>query len=150
MPSPPLRILIVEDHMLITKQVEMIAASAGHIVVGAVATGEEACTLACTCEPDIVFLDVSLRGQQSGLDVARYIAERSEAHVVFTTANKNRLPEDFCGAIGVIEKPFTRNGLLSALIYIAARIQNAIELPRKPDSLQLSPAYERCWLKQSA
>ncbi len=150
MPSSALRILIVEDHLLITKQLEAIASSAGHVVVGAAATAAEACTLARTCNPDIVFVDVSLTGQQSGLDVAKYVTEHSTAHVVFTTANKRRLPEDFCGAVGVVEKPFTRLGLLSALQYIASRIGNAMEFSRKPDSLELSPSYERCWHQQGA
>ena len=150
MPSSALRILIVEDHLLIAKQLEVIASSAGHVVVGTAATAAEACTLARTCSPDVAFVDVNLAGQQSGLDVAKYIAEHSAAHVVFTTANRRRLPEDFCGAIGVVEKPFTRLGLVSALQYIAGRIQNAMEFPRKPESLELSPAYERCWHQQGA
>ncbi len=142
--------MIVEDRLLITRQLEAIASSAGHVVVGEAATAEEACGLTLKVDPDIVFVDISLAGEGSGLDVARYVAEHSDAVVVFTTANRRRLPHDLCGAIGVVEKPFTRIGLLSALQYIAGRIQNTREFSRKPDSLELSPAYEHRWCQPGA
>ena len=150
MPGHALRILIVEDHLLIAKQLELIALSAGHDVVGTAATGDEARALVQTTEPDIVFLDVSLAGPSSGIDVASFITEQCETHVVFTTANRRRLPSDFCGAIGVVEKPFTRAGLLSALRYMAARIRDTRDLLSAPDSLQLSPAYSARWQQQNA
>ena len=145
MPGSALRILIVEDHLLIARQLELIAASAGHEIVGTAATGEEACALAQTTDPDIVFLDVSLGGPSSGVDVAGFLAEQSRAHVVFTTANRRRLPSDLCGAIGVVEKPFTRSGLLSALKYISARMSDACDRLGTPVSLELSPAFSARW-----
>jgi AmiR/NasT family two-component response regulator len=145
MPSQALRILIVEDQLLIARQLEMIAKSAGHEIVGIAATEAEACSLALAFNPDIVFVDISLAKGSNGMDVATFIAERSDAHVVFTTANRRRLPQDYCGAVGLVEKPFTRAGLLSAINYVAARIKNDCKSLVKPESLQLSPAYSMLW-----
>ena len=150
MPGSALRILIVEDHLLIARQLEMIAVSAGHDVVGTAATGDEACVLAQSTDPDIVLLDVSLAGPASGADVAGFIAKRCRARVLFTTANLRRLPSDLCGAIGVVEKPFTRAGRLAALRYISARISDSDDRLSAPNSLHLSPAYSASWQACSA
>ena len=129
MPASALRILIVEDHLLIARQLELIAASAGHEIVGTAATSEEACALAQTTDPDIVFLDVSLAGPSSGVDVAGFLAEQSRARVVFTTANRRRLPDDLCGAIGRRRKTIYPLGL-------ALRV----ELYLSPDERRVRPS----------
>ena len=141
----PLRILIVEDQFLIAKQLELIVAAEGHLVVGTCDNSEAACALARATRPDIAFVDVSLSDGATGLDVATYITEHCSAHVVFTTANRRRVPPDFCGAIGVVEKPFTRVGLGSAINYITARVRETRGLRIKPESLSLSPHYSARW-----
>lgn len=146
MPSDALRILIVEDQFLIAKQLELIMTSAGHVVVGICDTREAACDLAKSEKPDIAFVDVSLADGSTGLEVATYITGHCAAHVVFTTANRRRVPPDFCGAIGVVEKPFSRTGLVSVINYIAARIRQTCDLLTKPESLSLSPHYSARWL----
>ena len=85
-----LKILIVEDHLLIARQLEAIVTDAGHDVVGTALDGPRACVLADLTQPDLVFLDVRLAGAPSGLDVAMAIAKTCPAHVVFTTANRRR------------------------------------------------------------
>ena len=145
MPRAALRILIVEDQFLVAKQLEWIVEEAGHTVVGSAATRDEACSLAAAEPIDLAFVDLSLADGSSGLEVASFLAEHSEARVVFATANRRRLPDDYCGAIGVVEKPFTQSGMLSALTYVAARIREPAEPVSKPESLQLSPSYRRRW-----
>ena len=150
MPRAALRVLIVEDQFLVAKQLEWIVEEAGHIVVGSAATREEACSLAATGPIDLAFVDVSLGDGSSGLDVAHDLARHTEARVVFATANRRRLPDDYCGAIGVVEKPFTQSGILSALTYVAARMRNGTEPLSKPESLQLSPSYRALWQSAAA
>ena len=145
-----LKILIVEDHLLIAKQLEYIVTAAGHNVVAIALDGAKACVLADATQPDLVFLDISLAGEASGLDVAAAIAETCRAHVVFTTANRRLLPPDYCGAVGVVEKPFTRLGLLSALRFIVARIRQSEAAITAPASLLLSPVYEARWQASGA
>ena len=140
-----LKILIVEDQLLIAKQLEFIVTAAGHHVVGTAFDAARACALAESTRPDIVFLDINLADGASGLDVAGVIAETCQAYVIFTTANRRRLPPDYCGAVGVVEKPFTRAGLLSALHFIVSRIDEGNAAVAAPNSLMLSPLYEERW-----
>ena len=145
MTGPTLKILIVEDHLLIARQLDLIVTAAGHHVVGTALNAARACVLAETARPDIVFLDINLAGEASGLDVADVIAETCQAAVIFTTANRRRLPPDYCGAVGVVEKPFTRAGLLSALHFVVSRISEGEATAAVPHSLLLSPLYEARW-----
>ena len=140
-----LKILIVEDHLLIARQLDMIVTAAGHHVVGTALNAAQACTLAESTRPDIVFLDINLAGGASGLDVAGVIAETCQAYVIFTTANRRRLPPDCCGAVGVVEKPFTRAGLVSALHFVVSRINESEATVAAPHSLLLSPLFEARW-----
>ncbi|WP_162244748.1 response regulator [Aureimonas sp. Leaf454] len=118
-----MQILIVEDQLLIARQVEMIASAAGHSVVGIATTLGEACRLAIEAEPDIAFVDLSLADGVTGPAIGQFIHQNCKTKVVYTTANVRRLPEDFAGAFGVLEKPFTKGDLLSALAYLVAAIR---------------------------
>lgn len=142
-----LRILIVEDQFLIAKQVEMIVSAAGHRVVGIASTLGEACRLALAVDPDVAFVDLSLADGVTGPAIGRFIGQECNAKVVYTTANLRRLPEDFAGALGVVEKPFSKNDLLSALGYIATLIRGGLTPETVPASLKLAPSKqnaERC------
>jgi DNA-binding NarL/FixJ family response regulator len=151
MADEALRILIVEDHFLIAKQLEMILTNAaGHEVVGIADTHHGACELVQDTVPDVVFLDVSLAEGDSGLDTARFVAELDTSHVVFTTANRRLVPSDFCGSVGILEKPFTVAGVLSAINFLAARIRGTCDCPQSPKSLNLSPMYKARWEPSSA
>lgn len=141
----PLRVLLVEDQFLIAKQLEVIIEGEGHNVIGIATNRDEACNLAIAAEPDIAFVDISLADGPTGMEVADFIAENCRAEVVFTTANKRRLPPDFCGAIGIVEKPFTRAGMVAALNYIAEQVRKTRMNMERPESLQLSPRYLALW-----
>ena len=138
MASESRRILIVEDQFLIAKQLEMILVGAGHVVVGIAATALDANTHASRSKPEIALVDVNLADGITGPDVAGFLARD---YGVFITANPRRLPPDYAGAAGVIEKPFTKAGIIAAVNYIAARISNATEAAVAPNSLRLSPNY---------
>ena len=145
MPPKPKRVLIVEDELLIASQLAMIIESLGHEIVGLAAGYDEACDLAAAEQPDLAFVDVNLGEDQSGIELVQHLRGRYETEIVFTTASQRRLPNDFCGAVGVVEKPFTRNGLVAAIRFIIARLENTPGMLRKPDSLTLSPEYSDRW-----
>ena len=56
------------------------------------------------------------------------------------TANPKRIPEDFAGALGVMGKPYTTNGLISAVSFVADTLEAGGE-PPPPWSLQLAPSF---------
>ncbi|WP_114946013.1 response regulator [Microvirga calopogonii] len=116
----PLRILIVEDEILIALELESLLQDLGHEVVGMAASSAEALSLGQTLRPDLAFVDVHLADGPTGVDVARSLSVNHRVTVLFMTANAKRIPEDFAGAWGVIAKPYTERGVREALNYVMA------------------------------
>ena len=115
--SRSLRILIVEDEILIALELESLLQEAGHQVVGIAASSQDAVSLGHRLSPDLAFVDIHLTDGPTGVDVARRLGEQGVT-VLFMTANAKRIPEDFAGARGVISKPYTERGVRQALDYV--------------------------------
>lgn len=88
-PPQPTRILVVEDEAIVAADLQDRLAALGYSVAGWATTGEEAIALASEEKPDLVLMDIMLRGAMNGIEAAR--AVRSELHlpVIFLTANSN-------------------------------------------------------------
>ncbi|WP_445191670.1 response regulator [Sphingomonas sp. Tas61C01] len=113
-----LAVLIVEDEALLAMDIEAMVVDCGHRVVAEAASLDDVAALRIE-PPDLVFLDMHLARGSSGLDVAALVRDRwDDAVIVFVTANPKKIPADFAGAHGVIPKPFSRNGLMSAMRYL--------------------------------
>ena len=142
MPCAPLNVLIVEDEALLAMDIEAMVEDAGHKVVGEAASLFDVEALALDLLPDLAFVDIQLAEGTSGLDVCALIRERwSDALVVFVTANPLKIPDDWAGGHGVIPKPFSRNGLLSAMRYIEEGVCDPPPVSPKPASFIAAPAF---------
>ena len=79
-------ILIVEDEQLVAMDMEMQLLAFGFEVVGMADTGKEALRLAAVTQPDLVLMDVKLRGPMDGVDAAEELQRRATIPIVFVTA----------------------------------------------------------------
>jgi two-component system, response regulator PdtaR len=141
-PGPPaaLRVLIVEDEVLIALELEDMLSEAGYVPVGIAATASEAVRLGHDLKPDVALVDIHLADGSTGVDVARSLGGSDETAVVFMTANGRRIPPDFAGAVGAIGKPYSERSVTSALSYFAGRRDGRIApSAAPPDGLVLSP-----------
>jgi CheY-like chemotaxis protein len=116
----PLRILIVEDEILIAFELESLLQDLGHEVVGIAASSKDALALGQDLAPDLAFVDIHLADGPTGVDVARHLVAQHRVNVLFMTANAKRIPEDSAGASGIIAKPYTERGVREALAYVMA------------------------------
>lgn len=116
-----LRILVVEDEILIALELESLLQDSGHEVIGIAASSNEAVSLAETQHPDLAFVDIHLADGPTGVDVARRLTGELGVTVLFMTANAKRIPDDFAGAQGCIAKPYTERGVRQALDYVATQ-----------------------------
>lgn len=81
-----MRVLIVDDHRLFSKGIQLFLEDAGAHVIGAVTTSGEALEAVDRERPDLVLVDIKLPGE-SGLDVGRAILDRfPETRVVAVTS----------------------------------------------------------------
>jgi CheY-like chemotaxis protein len=110
--------MLVEDEPFIALDLETIIAALGHDVVGVADCLNGALVLAEATKAEAAFIDVNLRDGFTGIDVACALRDRFGIRFGFVTGNPEQLPVDRCGAMGVIEKPFTDadiTGLLTRL-----------------------------------
>jgi PAS domain S-box-containing protein len=112
------QILVVEDEMIVAQSIKNVLQEFHHTVIGMAATGEEAIALAFGERPELVFMDVKLRGKMDGVEAAKCIMEDFDIPVVFMTAHSDdetiqRIKETY--PYGYILKPFEPNDLRLAI-----------------------------------
>ena len=82
----PLTTLIVEDDFIIADDLKHTVAQLGYTCAGSAASGEEAVSKARELRPDILLMDIRLRGKMTGADAARIIRNERPVAVVFLSA----------------------------------------------------------------
>jgi YesN/AraC family two-component response regulator len=80
------RVLVVEDEILIRKYVNLLLESVGCTIVGETAYAEKAIPLAREKSPDLILMDIRLKGDMDGIEAAKEISSHSNAAILFMSA----------------------------------------------------------------
>lgn len=126
-----MRLLIVEDDAIIARDLAESVADLGHHVVGCVDSGEMAIATAIAAQPDLMLMDIRLRGAIDGIAAAAVIREQCPIAVVFLTAYSDSDTVRRAAAVapaGYLRKPFDERDLRSALEIAVARQQLELDL----------------------
>lgn len=81
------KILIVEDELIEAMNFESFINSSGFDVVGIATTGEETLEKIAELKPDLVLMDIVLKGDMDGIETAALINEEFDIPVVYITAH---------------------------------------------------------------
>ena len=111
-------ILIVEDEIIIAMEIQVRLESAGFAVCGLASSGEKAITLAREKNPDLVLMDITLKGPLDGLETAGRIQAEKSIPVMFLSATDDeavlrRIREARLGLS--LAKPFKEADLIAAV-----------------------------------
>jgi CheY-like chemotaxis protein len=134
-----MRILVVENDILVALSIEETLVSAGHDVVACVSDAAAAEKVASAAHLDVALVDFHLDHGCSGLEVAQLLKPRGIG-VLFVSSNP-----DGCraavesGAIGCLRKPFT-GGSLIATVTVAEAILKGETPAKLPHGLELYPS----------
>ncbi|WP_026368077.1 response regulator [Aminiphilus circumscriptus] len=115
--SPP-RVLVVEDEVLTALDLQACLERAGYRVVDIVFSGEDAVRRAKELQPDLVLMDISLKGDLGGIEAARLMQGNGEVSVIFLTAHTDQETLARAKALaprGFLTKPFMERDLLDKL-----------------------------------
>lgn len=149
MTNDPLRILIVDDHALAREGLKAVLTSSGFSVVGEAADGPAAIALTEALCPDVVLMDVRLKGDMDGLEATRRIVALGlSARVLMLTLHD--LPAYVrealaAGAAGYVLKDTAIDDLQAAIVRVAQG-QTALPLDlvsaamRAPEPVERDPA----------
>ncbi len=125
-----LRVLIVEDELLVALELEFALGAAGHVVCGTAASQTEAIHLATATRPDCAVVDISLR-PGDGRIVARVLTAQGVAVLLATGQCDDVKSLSRTGALGCLPKPYRADDVPAALIAICRcrRGETPVELP---------------------
>jgi two-component system, LytTR family, response regulator len=114
-PTPPLKIIIVEDQNAIRRDLEyLLRQQPGVTVIGACGTVHEAIVLINTTKPDLLLLDINLP-DGTGFDILEQMPP-AQSKVIFLTAHQEYAIRAIrYGAIDYLLKPLIENELREAL-----------------------------------
>lgn len=139
-----IRILIVEDDMIIAANLSLQLTKLGYEVIGIVSGGEEAISNANQNKPDIILMDVNLKGAIDGIDAAIAIHLQNEIPIIYLTANNDdgtfsRAKETQPYAF--ISKPFNKLNLQRTIALVVEKIKDngSLKQYRAQTNLQVLP-----------
>ncbi len=113
-----IKILIVEDEMIIGANIAMLLTKLGYNVSGILPRGEEVMDHILTNKPDIILLDIQLKGQLDGIETAELVNKECNIPIIFLTANSDDTNFNRAKATNpkaFISKPFKKLDLQRAI-----------------------------------
>jgi len=115
---PRARVMVVEDENIVAMDIKQRLEMLGYEVIATVATGEKAVELAEETRPDVVLMDIVLKGEMDGIEAAEEIRRRFGIPIIYVTAysdmetlERAKITEPF----GYIIKPFEDRELHSVI-----------------------------------
>ena len=112
------KILIVEDEMVISLEIAATLKRLGYEVAGQAITGIEALRLVEETDPDLILMDIRLKGNMDGIEAACQVSDRFDLPVIFLTAHSDEATLERAIAVspsGYLIKPFKDRELYSSI-----------------------------------
>ena len=131
-------ILVVEDENIVAKDIQQSLKKLGYEVLGVCATGEDAMEKAEQTKPNLVLMDIMLKGDISGIEAADHIRTKLNIPIIFLTAyadsstlSKAKVTEPY----GYIIKPFKEIDLQTNIEIALYKHEKASDAKKERDFL---------------
>jgi DNA-binding LytR/AlgR family response regulator len=122
----PTRILIVEDDMIIAANISLQLSKLGYEVTGIETKAAEAIHHALESKPDLILMDIQLKGKSTGIEAAHAIHETLDIPIIYLTANEDdatfKQAKD-THPFAFISKPFSNQNLERTIALVEERIK---------------------------
>jgi DNA-binding LytR/AlgR family response regulator len=138
--TTPIKILIVEDDMLIAANISLQLTKLGYEVCGIVPRGEEAVAHVRMNPPDLILMDINLKGAVNGIAAAKTIRQIKSIPIVYLTANNDeatfaRARETHPSAF--ISKPFSTINLQRTIALVVDQLKGEIRTDPREQAVQV-------------
>lgn len=114
----PLKIGIVEDDLLIAESIAVTLQQIGYLATIPVQTYAGALQMIETESPDLLLVDIILKGDKDGIDLAETVNKRYNIPFIFLTANSDAATVSRAKEVNpsaYLVKPFNENDLFSSI-----------------------------------
>ncbi|MGC9504081.1 hybrid sensor histidine kinase/response regulator [Baaleninema sp.] len=147
------KVLIVEDELLIAKGLARKLKKLGYTVVDIVSSGDAAIDRTEALQPDIILMDIVIKGDLDGIATTQKIHHRYEVPVIYVTAYADdetlERAED-TGAYGYILKPFKDREVHAAIKCALKKHQRERQVSEELDRQQKNSALQAQFLSMAA
>jgi signal transduction histidine kinase len=126
-------ILVVEDESIVAMDMERRLRGLGYEVAGRVLTGPDAVTQTSQLKPDVVLMDIHLKGKMDGIEAAGLIKREYDVPVIYITAYSDQATLERAKETepyGYILKPFQEREIHSVIEMALYKHQAEGELKR--------------------
>ncbi|MEZ4793049.1 MAG: LytTR family transcriptional regulator DNA-binding domain-containing protein [Gelidibacter sp.] len=140
--AQPIKILIVEDEMIIAANISLQLSSLGYEVTGIVPRGEEALAHIKQAQPDIVLMDIALKGELDGVETVQVMQNDYDIPIIYLTANaddSNFNRAKSTNPYAFISKPFKKLDLQRAIELTVNRLQSENDNVKHSNENTMSP-----------
>jgi len=134
-----IKILVVEDEMIIGAKISMQLTNLGYEVTGLLPRGEEAILHVEENKPDIVLLDIHLKGKLDGIETALQIQKLAEIPIIYLTANSDEATFNRAKVsrpYAFISKPYKQLDLQRAIELTISRMAENETGPQTEDNTE--------------
>jgi len=114
----PIRILIVEDNVIIADDMQSMLEEIGYEIVDNVIVYEQAVEVLKTQQVDLVLIDIILASDKTGIDLGKHIRENYDMPFIFVTSNSDRATVENAKMVkpnGYLVKPFEQQDLYTSI-----------------------------------
>ena len=133
-----INVLVVEDEIIVSKDIQNSLKRLGYNIVGSAASGDKAIETALKEKPDLILMDIMLKGEMNGIEAAEKIKEKLNVPIIFLTAyaedstlSKAKMVEPY----GYILKPFKEIDLKTAIEVAVYKHSKEAEVIKERDLL---------------
>ena len=114
----PIKILIVEDNVIIADDMQSMLEEIGYEIVDNVIVYEQAEEVLKTQQVDLVLIDIILASDKTGIDLGKHIRENYDIPFIFVTSNSDRATVENAKMVkpnGYLVKPFEQQDLYTSI-----------------------------------
>lgn len=124
------KILIVEDQFIEAHDLQLILEKAGYEVIGVMRSVNQALEAIEKEIPDLVFLDIFLKGKETGIDLAKILKEKHIGFIYLSANSSKSILEEAkkTQPYGFIVKPFREQDVLITLDIACYRHNHRVEI----------------------
>jgi two-component system response regulator LytT len=113
-----IKILIVEDNVIIADDIQYMLEDIGYEIVGNVIDFKQAKQILTSKKVDLVLIDIILASDETGIDLGKYIRANHSIPFIFVTSNSDRATVESAKQVkpnGYLVKPFEQQDLYTSI-----------------------------------
>ena len=126
-----IKVMIVEDESIVAMELTSYLRDLDYVVVGRASNGVDGFVLAKEARPDIILMDVQIKGDEDGISLARRVQSIQNISIIYITAFNDDVSLERAietNPAAYLTKPFNRKELAASLKIASRRFRHSSDI----------------------